>query len=510
MFFWLLPLFCYAQHTLTFDDIEEFDKDCGVIKRIKKNFEYADIVIPAEIDGYVVKAIGKNAFLWHKLKSVAIENGIDSIAKNAFWDCGIDDITLPKTLRYIGNEAFCKNNISKLILPPNVSYIGHDAFGEGGVTELIFEGEALDTIHQQAFNGCEIKGTLVIPNGIKHLGERCFTGVNVETIIFPASLLVIDGFPCSKIKHLKIPSTAKSIKEEAFFDCDIETIEIENGVEYIGNDAFFYGGLDFILKSLNIPPSVKKIGSRAFAWHYNLKELTLSKGLENIGSACFSLCNIEKLTIPSTVEIIGDYAFEDNEHLTELTLKDGLQEIGKGAFKNCAITNIYIPSTVRDLREEAFYGNKGVQTITIGDGVPYIGERCFYQIGEFQSLILPPSVIDIRPNAFYGSGAPKMQLPQCRNKGEAKFVGWRLYDDIPNNCGDEVSVLSYKYWDKGYIAIFEEQSTAVVDIEQEDDVIVYDIVGHIVYCGKRNQMNLHHGIYIVQTSCGITHKVIVR
>ncbi len=51
------------------------------------------------------------------------------------------------------------------------------------------------------------------------------------------------------------------------------------------------------------------------------------------------------------------------------------------------------------------------------------------------------------------------------NKEDAKFVGWKLFDDTPNNCGDEVSMLSYKYWERGYIAIFEEQSTTVADIE---------------------------------------------
>lgn len=103
----------------------------------KKNFEYANIVIPAEIDGYTIKAIGKNAFLWHKLKSVAIENGIDSIAKNAFFDCAIDEITLPQTLRYRGpiywrTMFYQIGEFQSLILPPSIIDIRPNAFYGSG------------------------------------------------------------------------------------------------------------------------------------------------------------------------------------------------------------------------------------------------------------------------------------------------------------------------------------------------------------------------------------------
>ena len=64
---------------------------------------------------------------------------------------------------------------------------------------------------------------------------------------------------------------------------------IEEGVEEIGEEAFYYNDQ---LKSITIPRSVKKIGSNAFAECPSLKSVTISKN-----------CNVASNAFPSTVQI---------------------------------------------------------------------------------------------------------------------------------------------------------------------------------------------------------------
>lgn len=82
---------------------------------------------------------------------------------------------------------------------------------------------------------------------------------------------------------------------------------IENGVTYIGSDAFYECTK---IQSINIPDSVTGIGYRAFDRCYALTSIIIGTNVTNIASEAFYNCtSLKSVTIPNNVTSINVRAF---------------------------------------------------------------------------------------------------------------------------------------------------------------------------------------------------------
>ena len=118
----------------------------------------------------------------------------------------------------------------------NISELGLPKAEDNKVPDKAFE----------AFNNVENEKltAIVIPEGTTEIGKYAFGDiVNLSSVSFPESLRKVDD--C------------------AFFNCKIENLKLNQGLEFIGNTAF---GLrdELTEKVLDIPASVKYIGPCAF------------------------------------------------------------------------------------------------------------------------------------------------------------------------------------------------------------------------------------------------------
>ena len=88
-------------------------------------------VIPREIDGRTVTAIGDKAFYeCGSLTSVTIPDSVTSIGDEAFYECrSLTSVTIPDSVTSIGNSAFygC-TYLKNITLPKSVKHIGSYAF----------------------------------------------------------------------------------------------------------------------------------------------------------------------------------------------------------------------------------------------------------------------------------------------------------------------------------------------------------------------------------------------
>jgi hypothetical protein len=110
----------------------------GVVKGLKESFSV--IVIPDEVWGQLITAIGDNAFENSGLHSVTIPNSVTSIGERAFAKNQMSSITIPNSVRIIEREAFddC-NNITRITIGTNVA-IGEYAFhGENRFRNIYME-----------------------------------------------------------------------------------------------------------------------------------------------------------------------------------------------------------------------------------------------------------------------------------------------------------------------------------------------------------------------------------
>ncbi len=181
-----------------------------------------------------------------------------------------------------------------------------------------------------------------IPDNVEIIAEKAFkNSKNCETVFIPDSVRVIEreafsGCPAVKINF---PKELKEIKPFTFYRSAITEAVIPEGVEAVGESAFFEC---FSLERVVIPSSCKKVGANAFKGCSSLRELIIEEGVEALSDYSFNGCSaLKKVTIPDGVYEIGNFAFEDCTSLEALYLPDTIQFMGGRAFDGSTGLTIY-------------------------------------------------------------------------------------------------------------------------------------------------------------------------
>lgn len=114
-------------------------------------------------------------------------NNITTIDTNAFISTMCENVIIPETVTLIGSGAFSSANIGTMILPGSVTRISFAAFsdvqGVNDVTPVIKLNEGLAVIETSAFNFAGIAGEMEIPSTVTKIGEYCFSGTSITTVI---------------------------------------------------------------------------------------------------------------------------------------------------------------------------------------------------------------------------------------------------------------------------------------------------------------------------------------
>lgn len=112
--------------------------------------------------------------------------------------------------------------------------------------------------------------SIKLPNSATAIGRYAFEGcVNLKETVLPNKVVTIAEYAfycCKELRKIELPPTLKSIQERAFYGCvSLERIELP-GVEVIGMGAFDMSteSIGSKIKSIRIPSTVKSIGDQAF------------------------------------------------------------------------------------------------------------------------------------------------------------------------------------------------------------------------------------------------------
>ena len=150
----------------------------------------------------------------------------------------------------------------------------------------------------------------------------------------------------------------------------IKTVSIPEGYDRIADGAFSNENKQSVLENVNLPQGLTLIGKNAFQNCNYIKSIELNEGLENIGESAFFGTTLGTVKFPSSLKIINDCAFA-NCHIYNLKFNAGLKYIGNSAF---ALSNehteevLEIPASViyigpyafnfRQYQDVYFYGEK--------------------------------------------------------------------------------------------------------------------------------------------------------
>ncbi len=418
-----------------------FDKASGTVTACDQSVTEA--VIPSEIDGVAVTAIGKSAFdHCSKLTSVTIPSTVRSIEERGFAYCSeltvvtlpdsvtsmgasafegchkMESITLSKGLKEISDWAFyvCRS-LDHVTIPDGVKRIGANAFSICVALTSITIPESVTTIGDYALASCESLPSITLPNALAEIGDYAFANCpSLQSIDLPETLTSIGSYAfvrCEELNSVRIPASVKEIGDCAFVNCTSLT-----GIWVDGANQNYCSDVQGVLynkaktkiiccpATLNgvytIPGTVKSIGNYAFAYCGNLTGVSIPGSVTSIGELAFAGCAaLPQIQIPNSVTSIGSGAFIYCSALTKMIIPNSVKSFGSNMFEDCKeLTEVVLPGNLETIPDITFAGCRKLKSIRIPNGVTKIGRLAFISCEALQSVSIPESVVLIDEGAF--------------------------------------------------------------------------------------------------------------
>lgn len=381
------------------------------------------------------------------------------------------------------------------VIPDGITMISEGAFaGDTDLKEIVI-GADVKTIGSSAFQYCTSLETITINEGVETIGSHAFANCSsLKNITLPSTVSILNEYAfyaCEDLESISLKHI-REIREAAFYACtSLESVEFSPELEAIGNWAFSQCRYLETL-SFNNVTKLSEIGDYVFTGCSMLRSIDIPEGVRRIGILAFYDCSrLSSVTIPSSVEsidfgalnytrwyqdktdeylIVGDgVLIKCTAHPSVLDLSGkGIKMIGCSAFYNAAandeaaeygykyadvLNSIVIPDTVREIGKSAFAGCQALKNITLGKNIvriddgafnlfvsstpasakvnlenctklEYIGSYAFQGCNGIEELTLAPSVKHIGEYAFEATKAQSSFVEAAAKATEEKDRYW--------------------------------------------------------------------------------------
>ena len=256
-----------------------------------------------------------------------------------------------------------------------------------------------DEIPSNAFYGNKTIRSMVLPSSLKRIGNNAFREMELmySTLEVPDGVTYIGesafSYNDENGVELVLPSTLDSICG-SFRNCDFKCeLKLTDNIRYIGGGSF--EGTPNFHGTFHIPSKLKTLQDGMFKGLGRdgsfTGEIELPQGYIGLPKEMFSGLSLKKriaMKIPAGYKTIGENAF-NGIRLTSLQLNDDLEDIGRGAFGGCYLySSISLPQTLQ-----------------------HIGNGAFGWAALEGELTIPESCLNIDTGAFTQNNLTKVTLP---------------------------------------------------------------------------------------------------
>ena len=310
----------------------------------------------------------------------------------------------------------------------------------------------------------------------------------------------------------------------------ISKVVIEDGVKYIGTNAFLGFKMDSVVISesvtrigkaafssctnlsvINIPTGVTRIEDNTFTFCKKLNSIILHTGITEIGSGAFAFSTLTQLTIPSGIKKIGARAFSGCKNLSAIAVDPGnmnFTSVDGVLFDKAKTTliqfpaghkdSIYtIPNGTKKIGGHAFLGAQDLVAVTISADVKEIEEYPFKQVFRLKSLTVKwEKPLSINENAFDLNVPSNVTLtvPKGSKAAYAAAPVWKEFKQISESTVGNVALPEARIYAAGGRLYLTLQTAAPVGIYTLNGVLVRTFSAP----AGETTVALPQGVYIVR------------
>jgi hypothetical protein len=325
---------------------------------------------------------------------------------------------------------------------------------KGKLSVLNLENAKLSKLADAEFKGCSQLISLKLPTTIRSMGNEALADCSSLTeFALPDSLEEIMGSAlnnCSALTTLNIPATlVRGLGYITFCSgCSklSQFVVDENNPVYSSLDGVLYNKDKTIIirypsgkkaSLFSSPNTVVEIGNGAFEQCVSLSNIILTESLKVVRNFAFRGCTaLTALIVPSMVNEMGSSCFEDCYSLISLGLPMFITEINNAMFKNCrSLSQVTLPETVREIRSNAFSGCVSINSVVLGQNIKGLGDNAFMGCSGLKDLTvgwLTPLNI---PALFTGVdlNSCTLHVPATTKPIYQQYPVWKDFHNIVEN-----------------------------------------------------------------------------
>ena len=309
--------------------------------------------------------------------------------------------TIPNSVETIAKGAFAQVQHITAVKLNNVKKISAGAFYSVRNLRNVELGASVETIEDGAITGSpDFTRFAVDSNNPNYTADA-------EGIIYTKNKEELVLYPSGRAGEYSTLPTTKKIRKRAFYYAQkVTKVNFNSALENIDNDAFQ------VTTALNeitfaAPSSLNRIGTWVF-YMSGLTKLELPASLKEIGSNAFKdNKNLKTVTVAdnSQLESIDTYAFTGNSNLESFTFEGStaLKTIRSNAFSNdTKLASFKVPANVETIELAAFDGTTSMKHVTFQAPakIKTIGEGAFQNASALENIDLPEGLLEIKKDAF--------------------------------------------------------------------------------------------------------------
>ena len=332
--------------------------------------------------------------------------------------------TIPASVETIGKGAFAKAKEITAVQLNNVKKISEGAFYSVRYLRNVELGASVETIEDGAISDTPDLSRFTVdssnPNYMADAEGVIYTKNKEELVLYPSGRAG---------EYSTLPTTKKIRKRAFYYAQKVTKVNFNSALENIDNDAFqvttALNEITFAapsnlkrigtwvfymsgLTKLELPASLKEIGSNAFKGNKNLKTVTVANNsqLESIGTSAFTEnSNLESFTFEGSTALktIASEAFSNDTKLASFDVPANVETINRAAFNGTSSmkhVTFQAPAKIKKIGEAAFQNANALENIDLPEGLEEIHKDAFNKCTSLTEIGIPASVNKIDPTGF--------------------------------------------------------------------------------------------------------------